>query len=105
MPVISDSDKPSTHRLAQAGLALAGLMLLLAVATCALAATSLRLGVVQPPAFSVRVGTVELAAPCPQAFSCDVNQPYYAIWRGDPQPDGSVKFSELYFVWLKGRRP
>ena len=95
----------SEHQLLQA--LVIGLCLLLVV--CLLSAGLLAFAFQQHalplPTFSVRLGKVQFAAPCPQAFQCDINQPYYAIWRGDDQPNGITHFSELYFTWLPKKHP
>jgi hypothetical protein len=105
MPVITAADKPAGRPVAQAAVVLAGLLLALAMAACALGAAGVRLGALRPPTFSITFAGHELAAPCPQALSCDINQPYYALWRGDQRPDGSWNFHELFFMWLKRGKP
>ena len=60
--------------------------------------------VIPPPAFSVRVAGVEFAAPCPPSeFTCEEYPAFFALWRGDPQPDGSVLYRQLWFVYLKSK--
>jgi hypothetical protein len=50
------------------------------------------------PVFSVRLGRVQFTGPCPTPTpSCDDANGFYAVWRGDDQPDGSVLFHELFF--------
>jgi hypothetical protein len=41
---------------------------------------------------------MQLTAACPTPTpSCDDAKTFYAIWRGDDQPDGSVTFHQLFF--------
>ena len=88
-------------RLAQAGIIAASLMLVVLVASLGLATLSVRQGWLHPPPFTVMLGRVELSAPCPaKGMDCDPQLPYYAIWRGDPQPDGSIHYRQLYFWYL-----
>ena len=56
---------------------------------------------IAPPAFAVRLGRYELRAPCPRGILCDEFTPFYALWWGEPQPDGSIQYQELFFVYLK----
>lgn len=82
--------------------------------------------VIPPPTFSVKVGATEFAAPhsgerellrsspaqaplapapCPPSeFTCEEYPAFFALWRGDPQPDGSVLYRQLWFVYLKTKR-
>ena len=84
-----------------------GLMFGLLLAACALSAIAMHQRVIPPPAFAIRLGHVEIAAPCPpRGFSCDESLPWYAIWRGDDEPDGSITYRQLFFVYLRPtRRP
>ena len=51
---------------------------------------------------AVRFGNVEIAAPCPtRGFECSGPLPWYAVWWGDDQPDGSITYRQLYFIYLK----
>jgi hypothetical protein len=98
---------PNYSRLVQAGLIAASVMLAVLVGAVGVAALALYQGWLHPPAFSVKLGRVELSAPCPaQGFDCEPKQPYYAVWRGDPQPDGSIRYRLVYFTYLNrpGRR-
>ena len=89
-------------RLAQAGLIAAGLLLALLAGAVGLGVWAFQEGRLHPPAFEVKFGRIELSAPCPaQGFDCDTRQPYYAIWRGDAQPDGSTRYRLVYFIYLK----
>src|SRR5699024_2821309 len=78
------------------------LTLVLLLSACPLSAIAIQQRVIEPPRFAVRVGSVEIAAPCPaQGFICDGPLPWYAIWWGDDQPDGSITYRQLYFIYLK----
>ena len=97
----------NTSRLVQAGLIAASVLLAVLAGAVGVAALALHQGWLHPPPFSVKVGRMELSAPCPaQGFHCDPKLPYYAIWRGDPQPDGSTRYRLVYFTYLNrpGRR-
>jgi hypothetical protein len=77
----------------------------LLLAACPLSAVAIQQRVITPPRFAMRVGSIELAAPCPpRALICDGPLPWYAIWWGDDQPDGSITYRQLYFVYLKPAR-
>ncbi|MEP7359609.1 MAG: hypothetical protein ABI847_20320 [Anaerolineales bacterium] len=94
-------------RLIQAGLIAASLLAALLAVALGAAALALHQGWLHPPPFEVKVGRVEFSAPCPaQGFDCDPTLPYYAVWRGDPQPDGTIRYRLLYFSYLNkpGRR-
>lgn len=61
--------------------------------------------VIPPPTFSVKVGATEFAAPCPPSeLICDEYPPFFALWRGDQQPDGSVEYRQLIFIYLNPKR-
>ncbi|GAB4428057.1 MAG: hypothetical protein OHK0015_10620 [Chloroflexi bacterium OHK40] len=85
---------------------IAGMVVLLAglLATCPLSLLAVRHGMLRPPVFAVTVGDYELAAPCPPHFGCDSSVPYYALWRGERQPDGSINYHLLYFTYLPPAR-
>ena len=100
MPVINPADKPPSHRLALTAIIVASLALVLAALACVAGVFSLGQGYVELPPLSVRLGHLELAAPCPQVMNCDIHLPYYAIWFGHDLPNGSVQYEQLYFVWL-----
>jgi hypothetical protein len=56
---------------------------------------------VPPPAFSVRLGAVEIAAPCPpSALQCEKYPAFYAVWRGDLQPNGTMQYKLIWFEYL-----
>ena len=77
----------------------------LLMAACPLSIVAVQQRVIAPPRFAVRFGSVEIAAPCPaQGVICDEPMPWYAIWWGDDQPDGSITYRQLYFIYLKSYR-
>ena len=77
----------------------------LLLAACPLGVVAVQQRVIEPPRFAVRVGSVEIAAPCPaRGFECTGPLPWYAIWWGDDQPDGSITYRQLYFIYLKSNR-
>jgi hypothetical protein len=81
------------------------LLLVLSLLAVGLVVVAVQQRVVSLPAFSVRVGSVQFGGPCPSpAFNCDVNPNYYAVWVGNDQPDGSVRFHEVFFTYLPKRR-
>jgi hypothetical protein len=94
-------------RLVQAGLIASSLGLAVMMAAAGLGVLALYQGWMRPPAFAVKLGRIELSAPCPaQGFDCDPQVRYYAIWRGDQQPDGSIRYRLMYFTYLnKPSRP
>ncbi|HEU5101242.1 MAG TPA: hypothetical protein VFU22_19595 [Roseiflexaceae bacterium] len=74
----------------------------LLLAACPLGALAIQHRLIAPPQFSIRVGSVEIAAPCPRrGLICDHPLPWYAVWWGDDQPDGSITYHQLYFIYLK----
>ena len=92
------------HQLGLIGLSLCVTLGLL-LAACPLSIIAVQQRVIEPPRFAVRIGGVEIAAPCPaQGFTCDGPLPWYAIWWGDDQPDGSITYRQLYFIYLKSNR-
>jgi hypothetical protein len=89
------------HQFGLIGLSLCVTLGLL-LAACPLSVVAVQQRVIVPPRFAVRVGSVEIAAPCPaRGFICDGPLPWYAIWWGDDQPDGSITYRQLYFTYLK----
>ncbi len=58
---------------------------------------------IRPPAFSFQYGPVIISAPCPKhgGFICDESTPFYTIWRGEFQRDGSVSYRQLFFMYLQ----
>lgn len=82
-----------------------GLVLALLLAAVPLSIVAVQQRVIEPPRFAVRVGGVEIAAPCPaRGFDCTGPLPWYAIWWGDDQPDGSITYRQIYFIYLKRAR-
>ena len=78
-------------------------LLLLASVPVGVAAIQERL--IQPPTFAFQIGEVEFAAPCPtRGFVCPPPLPWWAIWRGDPEPDGTITYRQLFFIYLKPNR-
>src|SRR5690349_13422974 len=99
-----DAERPRQHRRHQAWLIGFSLTLTLGLllAACPLGALAIQHRLIVPPHFSVRFRSVEIAAPCPsRGFICDEPLPWYAVWRGDDQPDGSITYRQLYFIYLK----
>ena len=77
----------------------------LLLAACPLSVVAIQQRVIAPPHFAVRVGNIEIAAPCPpRALICDGPLPWYAVWWGDDQPDGSITYRQIYFIYLKSNR-
>jgi|SRR5581483_9214462 hypothetical protein len=62
--------------------------------------------VIPPPRFAFKIGQVEFAAPCPihTRLECDQPLPWYAIWRGDPEPDGTITYRQVFFLYLRPNR-
>lgn len=61
--------------------------------------------VLPPPAFSVRLGDVEIAAPCPPSeIVCEKYPAFFAVWQGTLQPGGSMKYRLRWFVYLSPKR-
>jgi hypothetical protein len=76
----------------------------LLLAACPLSVVAIQQRMIPPPSFAVRLGSVEIAAPCPpRVFICDESTPFYAVWRGDDEPDGSITYRQLFFMYLKPR--
>ncbi len=92
------------HQTGLIGLSLCVTLGLLLVA-CPFSVVAIQQRVIAPPRFAVRVGSVEIAAPCPaRGFICDGPLSWYAVWWGDDQPDGSITYRQLYFIYLKPAR-
>jgi hypothetical protein len=101
-----EPDAPTGRRRSTGGGALPlGLALILAglVASCPLGLLAAQRGLVRPPSFTLAIGPMELAAPCPPPISCDSSVPYYALWHGTRHPDGSINYRLLYFTYLPPR--
>lgn len=99
-----EHDTPS-RRSARGSALLLSLALLLAalVVSCPLSLLAMQRGLLRPPGFAVALGPWELAGPCPPHLACDNSVPYYAIWHGTRQPNGSVNYRLLYFTYLPPR--
>jgi hypothetical protein len=107
MPEVNPATRYYNRRRHQAGLISLSVCLALGLLLAAvpLSAVAIQNRLIAPPSFAVRVGGVEFAAPCPsRGFICDHPLPWYAIWRGDDQPDGSITYRQLYFIYLKPAR-
>jgi hypothetical protein len=99
---LSDRHLFDRNRVALAAIVSVCLLLTLSTGACLLSVAGVYEGVLPAPAFSVHIGAVEIDAPCPNlGVSCDTALPFYSVWRGDPQPNGTIQFHQLYFVWLK----
>jgi hypothetical protein len=108
MPEANSADLRHSRRRYQIGLIglTMGMALGLLLAACPLSVVAIQQRLIAPPRFAVRVGSVEIAAPCPaRGFICDSSLPWYAVWWGDDQPDGSITYRQLYFIYLKPTRP
>jgi hypothetical protein len=93
-------EKPYRSRRSRLPLLLVGFFCALLL-SCVLLGFGLQQGLLRPPPFSVMLGDTEFSAPCPRhGFQCDPEVRYYAIWRGDPQPNGSIRYRLLYFTYL-----
>jgi hypothetical protein len=93
------------HQLLLIGLSVCVTLGLL-LAACPLSIVAIQHRVIEPPRFAVRVGRAEITAPCPARGRplCDGPLPWYAIWWGDDQPDGSITYRLLYFIYLTPNR-
>lgn len=79
-----------------------GITLALVLAACPLGILAVQQRAIAPPTFAFNLGKVEFAAPCPtRGFICHQPLPWYAIWRGDPEPDGTTTYRQLFFMYLK----
>lgn len=83
-----------------------GLLVLLTVGLLAVGVVvGVEWRVLPPPAFTLKAGPYELSAPCPsRGIICDAGTPFYAVWVGTPQRDGSTQFREIYFMYLQRAR-
>lgn len=95
--------RPRRRRLTYVFLAaLLALAVLAAGATAFVGAVSL--GYARPPGFAVTVGRTTYAAPCPPEMGCDPTPPFYAIWEGRRNSDGSINYRLRYFTYLRRRK-
>lgn len=92
-------------RLLQVLLIVAGLVILLVFAIVSLSIVGVYQRVLPPPAFAIHIGPNELIAPCPRGIFCDESTAFYAIWWGEPRPNGKIRYKQLFFVYLKPNRP
>ena len=77
----------------------------LLLAACPLSVVAVQQRVIAPPTFALRFGSVEIAAPCPtRVFICPHPMPWYAIWRSEERPDGTIRFDQLFFLYLAPRQ-
>jgi hypothetical protein len=74
------------------------------VAGCALSAGAVGLGLLRPPGFHLPLGRTWLVAPCPAEMGCPPDAPYYAVWEGARNPDGSTSYELRFFTYLPRRR-
>jgi hypothetical protein len=92
-------------RLQQALIVAVSLAMVLLLTGCLLGLAAVHQRVIPPPAFSVQLVGVEIAGPCPsRVITCDKYPPFYALWRGDRQPDGRMVYRQLFFVYLRPTR-
>lgn len=103
-----DSEQPDRYRRRRryvAPLIGLGIALVLLLASCPLGVVAVRNRLISPPTFAFNIGEVEFAAPCPKRiFVCTPPLPWYAIWRGDPEPDGSITYRQIFFMYLNPAR-
>lgn len=73
---------------------------------CLVSAVAVHQRFIPPPAFAIHLGPVEFAAPCPPPMSvCDESTPFYALWHGVEQPNGTMRYHYLFFIYLAPERP
>ena len=102
MPEPSDSSHSRNRRRYLAPLMALAVVLLMVLAACPLSVVAIQQRLITPPTFTVDIGEVEFAAPCPnRRVSCPPPLPWYAIWRGDREPDGSITYRQIFFIYLK----
>lgn len=95
---------PHLHRdrWGQALVIAASLLLVLCLLGAGLLVVAIQQRLVEPPRFALHFGQVYLSAPCPApTLVCDVDLNYYAIWRGQPLPDGRIHYVQIYFTYLQ----
>jgi hypothetical protein len=90
------------HRRARMAGLTAAILLALSLVACPLGALAIRYEMLTPPPFAVRLGDIELSGPCPPPMihHCGMGLPYYAVWRSEPQDDGSTTYHMVYFTYL-----
>jgi hypothetical protein len=90
------------NRVATAAIVSVCLLLTLSMAACFLSVAGVYERVLPLPVFALHAGSIEFDTPCPSlGVSCDSHEPFFSMWRGDRQVDGSVTYHQLFFVWLK----
>jgi hypothetical protein len=105
MPERNDAHHYQNRRRYLAPLIGLGVALVLLLAACPLSVVAIQQRVISPPAFTFNIGEVEFAAPCPtRRVVCPPPLPWYAIWRGDPEPDGSMTYRQIFFIYLRPNR-
>ena len=80
-----------------------GLALALVLGAGPLSVVAVQNRLLTPPTFAFQIGDVHFAAPCPvhRGLVCHQPLPWYAIWRGEPEPDGSITYRQIFFIYLK----
>lgn len=82
-----------------------GTALVLLLAACPLSLVAVQQRLIRPPQFAFTIGGVDFSAPCPtRGLICDDGTPWYAVWRGDVEPDGSITYRQLFFMYLRPYR-
>src|SRR5262245_50250498 len=105
MPEPTASRRYQARRGARALVVGLTMALALFLAACPMSLLAIQQRVITPPAFAIRIGNVEFAAPCPtRVFICDEGTPWYAIWRTEDMPDGSTIGRQLFFMYLRPKR-
>ncbi|HLE29938.1 MAG TPA: hypothetical protein VI793_17560 [Anaerolineales bacterium] len=104
MPESNATHPHPSHWLPQALVIGLSVTLVLLLVACLVSAVAIQQRVIPPPSFALRLGRVEIIAPCPRGILCDQSTPFYAIWQGEVQPNGSIQYRELFFVYLKPTR-
>jgi hypothetical protein len=105
MPEPTAGHRYQSRRGARALILSLTLALDLLLAACPMSLLAIQQRVIAPPAFAFRIGNVEIAAPCPTGvFVCDEGTPWYAIWRSEYLPDGSIQGRHLFFMYLRPKR-
>ena len=106
MPESNDSRGYRSRRGVRVLVTSLAMALVLLLAACPVSVVAIQQRVIAPPAFALRLGNVEFAAPCPtHEFICDEGTPWYAIWRTEDLPDGRTIGRQLFFMYLRPKRP
>ena len=104
MPESNAAPPSQSHWLPQALIISLSVTLVLLLVACLVSAVAIHQRMIPPPNFALRLGHVEIIAPCPRGILCDESTPFYAIWQGEMQPNGRIRYRELFFVYLKPTR-